>query len=509
MSKKLILNSLSGTMLYGINIVVVFIMSPIIIRVLGNRDYGLWELVMSVIGYMGLLDLGIGPAMVRFVAVADGKQDRVDLQRTISTAFAFFLGAGALALSFFFVLSYSPQLIAGGQTKDIANVGTVFLLLGVNACLSFPLQVFITTLMGVQRHYFINFTRAFLAIIRALIVFFLFRHYPGYGLILLALLEPFFTFAQFLLFAGAVYYDKAIPNLAISAVSFSKLKELFTFGVKSTIMLVASRLQNQSVPLIIANVIGLGSVVYFVMPNRLVDYAKGLTQAVGFPLAPYFGASIGRGDTEGLVSSWLKSSLALQVFSLAAPLAILFYGEVFLSIWIGQEYATAGRWVIIFLLFGLVADALAINAMRILMAQGLHGRCALIWLILSIFSIPLGIVGASNWGLAGVTLGTTLVMVLGSAASLVLACSSMQVSLKRYFNETVMRLMFPLIVLVFTLFVQTNFMPVKTYIDILFQILVGGSIYMIAVWRFTLENDVRDKLLVHLKLKRCSYGKQG
>ena len=53
--KKLLLNSLSGTSLYLINIVVAFIMSPVIIRALGNRDYGLWELVMSVIGYMGLL----------------------------------------------------------------------------------------------------------------------------------------------------------------------------------------------------------------------------------------------------------------------------------------------------------------------------------------------------------------------------------------------------------------------------------------------------------------------
>jgi len=57
MSRKLLLNSLSGASLYLVSIVAAFIMSPVYIKALGNRDYGLWELVMSVIGYMGLLDL--------------------------------------------------------------------------------------------------------------------------------------------------------------------------------------------------------------------------------------------------------------------------------------------------------------------------------------------------------------------------------------------------------------------------------------------------------------------
>ena len=167
MSRKLLLNSLSGTTLYAVNVIVAFIMSPVLIRALGNRDYGLWELVMSVIGYMGLLDLGIGGAMVRFVAVADGKQDKDDLQQTISTAFTFFVIVGAVAVLLFIALGYSPGLIAGSETKDIANLGTVFVLLGVNAGMLFPMQVFITTLMGVQRHYFINGVRVVLLSSRA------------------------------------------------------------------------------------------------------------------------------------------------------------------------------------------------------------------------------------------------------------------------------------------------------------------------------------------------------
>lgn len=499
MSKKLLLNSLSGTSLYFINIVVAFIMSPIIIRALGNRDYGLWELVLSVIGYMGLMDLGIGPALVRFVSIADGRKDLDDLQQTISTAFVFFVSIGTFVLLLFICLGYSPQIIAGSEIRDIANLKTVFLLLGMNAILLFPLQVFIATLMGVQKHYFINCTRGVLAVIRAVLTYYLLQQYPGKGLVIIALLEPAFTFLQVTFFVGAVIFDKQIPNIVPSAVTWRKLKELFTFGAKSATMLVASRLQNQSVPLIIGNVIGLGYIVYFVMPNRLVDYGKGLSQAVGFPLAPYFGAAIGRGDNEQLMRSWLNSTLALLIVSMVMPIIIIFYGETFLRLWIGQEYAQAAHVVLYILSAGLVADSLANNAFRILTAQSSHGKCAFIWLVLSALSIPLGIIGASFWGVAGVAAGVTFTSILGHLVTTLLACSVMKISLNKYLRETLFRVAVPLIILVAIIWMLSSMFAVKSFSTLLMQLLVAGAVYMLLIWRFTLGVDVRERFCERIR----------
>ena len=500
MTKKLLLNSLSGTALYAVNVVATFIMCPILIKALGNRDYGLWELVMSVIGYMGLLDLGIGPALVRFVSVADGKQDKDDLQQTISTSFVFFTAVGAVAVLLFLALGYSPGMIAGSETKDIANLGTVFILLGINAGMLFPQQVFIATLMGVQRHYFINNVRILLAILRVGLTYYMLLRYQGRGLIILALLEPIFTALQFVLFAGATHLDRNIPIISLSAVTLSKAKEMVTFGVKSLTMLVASRLQNQSVPLIIGNVIGLGQIVYFVMPNRLVDYAKGVSQAIGFPLTPYFGAAVGRGDHDELVQSWLNTTLALQIVSLAMPVTIFFCGETFLGLWIGEEYAIAGHMLLYILLVGLVADSLATNAFRMLTAQGKHGKCALVWLIFSALSIPLGIWSARLWGISGVAAGTTAVTVLANLVTVHMACTAMQVSLETYFNKTLLRLLLPLLLLAAVMEGLGYMFPVKDYLGLLLQLLAAGCTYLLAVWHFTLTADVREKFKERIRI---------
>lgn len=494
MSKRLLLNSLSGVFLFIVTIVVTFIMSPVIIRSLGNRDYGFWEIVMSVVGYMGLLDLGIGPALLRFISVAHGKEDREDLQQTISTAFAFFLVIGLVVLLLFFLLSYFPEVIAGKAKQDMANLSTVFVLVGLNALVLFPMQVVTTALMGIQRHYLYNGIKIVFRVVDAVLAYYLLSQYPGKGLVVLAVVAPCINLVQFIIFAGVVYHDKSIPNINFSAVKYSKLRELFVFGIKSLTTMTASRIQNQSVPIIIGHVIGLGHVVYFAIPNRLIDYGKNISQVIGIPLTPYFGSSFGKGENDYLLKSWLNTSLALQAIGLAIPLVIFFCGEIFISLWIGHEYASAGHWVINFLLIGLVADSFAGNSFRMLTVQSKHGMYAIVWLVLSLLSIPVGIWGASQWGIAGVALGTTLVTAVGSLVSVFMACSLMQISLKTYFKETVFPLIIPLLLLLIAFMIMNRFFAVKGYVMLSVQVFVAGIIYCIAIWQFTLSGDIKERL---------------
>lgn len=470
-------------------------MSPVIIKALGNREYGLWELVMSVIGYMGLLDLGIGPALVRFISVADAEKNRDDLQQIISTAMTFLGGIGVLSLLGFVLLSVYPQVVTGKDSGNIAHLCIVFLLFGLNAGIVFPLQVFITTLMGVQRHYCINITRGVLELVRAVITYRLFHLYPGKGLLILAALQPIFSIIQFVIFYITIRIDTRLPDFSFTAVSKKKMWELFAYGIKSSTMMIASRLQNQSVPFIISNILGIGHIVYFVIPNRLVDYSKGLSQALGFPLTPYFGASVGRGDGVALKNSWLVTSLALQVVSLAMPFFILAYGKLFLGLWIGQEYAQAGRGVLYCLLVGLLFDGFSSNAFRLLLATSHHGKAAAAWLILSFLSIPAGVIAAQMWGVVGVAVAVTGVTVIGNIVTLVFACRVIEITLLEYAKATLSRLLIPLSLLLITLAAMAHYYEAAGYFSIIVQCMAALSVYIVSVWFFVLDAKIRKSVL--------------
>src|SRR5574344_784274 len=59
-----------------LNIAVGLLYTPYMLRMMGQSEFGLYSLVASVIGYLTILDLGFGNAIVRYTAKfrAEGKQ---------------------------------------------------------------------------------------------------------------------------------------------------------------------------------------------------------------------------------------------------------------------------------------------------------------------------------------------------------------------------------------------------------------------------------------------------
>lgn len=495
MSKKLFLNSVSGTALYFVNILIMFIMSPVIVRSLGNRDYGVWEIIMSVVGYMGLLDLGVGPALLRYVAVAHGREDRHQMQQIISSALVFFIIIGAVAVAGLVTLSFYPNLLVWKEQVNADYLVTVILLFAANATLLFPLNVLTAILMGVQSHYLINFTRGLSGAIRAIIAYYLLVTFPLKGLIVLAMLEPIFNLIHLVIFSVALRCDKNIPSFSLSACSISTMKELFGYGGKSATLMIASRVQNASLPFVISATLGVSSIVYFTLPSRLIDYAKGLSLAMGFPLTPYFAAQMIGEDRSTVKANWLQTSLVLMIITTAMSLVIFFCGESFLSIWIGKEYSLAGRGVLYCLVIALFVESVAPNASRILMASGHHGKAAFVWLVLAVMSIPLAILGAHKWGVTGVSFGASAAIIVGNVVMLRMACRDVGVRVSEYLKQTLLRLVVPLSFLVGILWCTGNFLSSDNYLILAMRVSLSLSIYLVAVWFLTLKSENRIRIL--------------
>lgn len=503
MKSKLLANSFSGTVLYAVNIIIAFFISPLFVHILGNHDYGLWELMISLVGYMGILDLGIGPALLRYVAIDYNNDNKSELQRVISSAQIFFMLIGTVTAVILILLSFFPHIIVDANKIDLKYFSLIISLFALNTGLSFPLTVYTATIMGLQRHYLCNSTRIVLTITRAIFAYHFLIKFPSKGLLLLVVLELVFNSCQFVLYYIFLKNDKSIPSFSLSACSLNKIKELFNYGAKCSILMIASRIQNASLPFVISMSLGVNHIVFFAMPNRLVEYAKGLSLAIGFPLTPYFVMQLSGDDKNVVKNSWLQTSLVLQIITVAMPLFILFCGERFLSLWIGKEYGVAGRGVLYWLVIALSVEAMAPNASRILMATGHHGRAAMMWLILSIISVPLAVIGASHWGVTGVAMGSSITLIVGNIVVLKMACNDVGTTVKEYLQQTLMKLVVPVLFLIISLWITNKLITQNSYLFLSFQVFLCASIYLLSVWFLTINNATRlhisDKLMFLIK----------
>ncbi len=179
MKRRLFLNTASNMMTLFLKLAITFIMTPILIKNLGNYDYGIWEMVGAIVGYMGMLDLGIRPAISRFAARFIALNDEASQQKLFATAWFFLLGVGALIFcllciwGIFFSASMSPI----GEPEQRYTL--LLLLIGIQLLISFPAYTAESFMEAYQEYYLKNN----ITIINSIIGFFviLFQSFYCFG----------------------------------------------------------------------------------------------------------------------------------------------------------------------------------------------------------------------------------------------------------------------------------------------------------------------------------------
>lgn len=483
-------NSASALVLFGVNVVITFLLSPVIVRSLGNRDYGIWDLILSLCGYLGILEVGIGPAIIRFVAKIHAEGDEVALKKTMVTAASALGAAGLLSLIVMFLISLRPYEIFNISRDQSPYLRFLCVLAGCNLMVQFLGTGALAFLLGLQEHYRVNLLRTCLAIASAAAVYFALTRGGGSGLLWLSTLLLAGNLLQYTIFFGWAGKSLGKGLWSRRFFSWNTLKELFSFGFNSSLMMVADRIQRQSVPFVIGHTLGVATIVFYSIPSRLVSYGADLVSAMGFPLTPFFSAS----EVHGLAETrrtWLEANrwMGLLVMGMAAGIGIL--GSDFISIWMGPDYAQRGKWVILLLSASMLIEGLAPNSSRVLVALGRHYNVSRKLVALGVATVGLCVLGAWLWGLEGVALVVGLANLCAFIICFWQACRLLEVHIWRYVIHTARTLGPSVAVLGLSLVGLRAVAPPTNYAHLALEALAAAGLYVLFTWHFSLDSQSR------------------
>src|SRR5687767_7015587 len=133
--------------------VIGLVLLPFNIAHLGPSAYGLWALTSSVTWFFGVLDLGYGGALVRFVAQYRAWRDRTALNEVVSTIAIVFAGVGAFCFALTALLAWRMESLFNVDASQAATGQAVLLIVGAYLSLRFPLGVYGSVVYGFQRYY--------------------------------------------------------------------------------------------------------------------------------------------------------------------------------------------------------------------------------------------------------------------------------------------------------------------------------------------------------------------
>ncbi|MEG2717754.1 MAG: oligosaccharide flippase family protein, partial [Eubacterium sp.] len=128
----------------GISTVISILYTPIMLRLLGQSEYGLYQLVFSVVSYLGLLSFGFGSAYMRFFARYKVNNDQEGIARLNGMFMLVFLLIAVVALlaGSLLILNIETLFKNSLTGHEIATAKILMTLMVFNIAVSFPASVF-------------------------------------------------------------------------------------------------------------------------------------------------------------------------------------------------------------------------------------------------------------------------------------------------------------------------------------------------------------------------------
>ncbi len=487
---SLIVSAASNWTSIAISLAVTFLLTPFIISHIGTAGYGIWVLVLSVVGYYGLLDLGLHSATIRYVARYVGKGDREALGRTVSTAIVFFFGIGALVLgSCFFIVDPLVSFFKVSE-KEIVPFRNMVWLIGAAAGIGFPRRVFDAILMAHEKFVLLNGMEICFSLARALAIFLLLS--AGMGLEGIGLAELGVEAANF---SGKLILMIGIRReigFSFFRVSRKTTWALFGFGLLTFITLIGDSLRFNIDSAVIGHFIGLEAVgVYGIAFTliRVLIRASNASTVVTFPrLSQLAGKS-----TDLFRTSYVRYSRACAAFIGGLALGLVILSPGFIRLWVGDAYREAGA-VILVLGGALCFDymtTVSVNALKALNRMRFYAAQTVIE---GILKLALAVVLVQHWGLMGVAWGTAVPMVLSKVVvQPVYTSRVVGIGWWTYFREALVKPVLTASVLG-VLFHFSGLLANPSYIELAAGAIALAAAYSAAAYFFILRRDERTEI---------------
>jgi O-antigen/teichoic acid export membrane protein len=257
---------------------------PFVVHKLGDERYGIWVILISLTGHLGLFNFGIRNSVVKFVSQYRTGTDLADLNRVINTSLSIYFVLAILAFTTSIVLSFFIGDIFQVRPHHLRTMQWAIILTGLNVSIGFFAGVFAGVLSGSQRYDILNVLTIFNDLLRACLTVLVLS--LDRGIISLAMIALLNTFLQLI---GNYYFSKRQnPTIHLSLAYFSRerLREMFGYGFYMFLMGIAVKLLYYTDNIVIGVFLPLSHVTHYAIGVRLISLFRTMIKNVTNVLLP-------------------------------------------------------------------------------------------------------------------------------------------------------------------------------------------------------------------------------
>lgn len=487
-----------------INTLIQLLYTPLLIRMLGQSEYGLYSLAYSIIGYLTILDLGFGNAIIVYTAKYKAKGLAEQEQKLHGMFNIVFKIVGIVAASLGLLLYFNVDNIFGNKMTSIElyKMKIMMLILSFNLFISFYFAIYNSIISAYEKFTFQKIVAIVQSLLKPLIMIPLL--FLGFKSITLCVVITFVNI--FVLLSNYLYCRRKL-KIKVKFTGYDSIifKTILGYSVWIFLGTIVDKINWSVDNFILGAVSGTIAVSIYSLASMLNQMFCNLSTAISGVLLPKMSKMIAKkASNEEITNEFIKVGRIqyLIVFLMASGLVLV--GEEFFNVWAGKGYEDA-YYISLLLIIPVCIPLIQNLGISIMQAKNMHKFRSILLTAISVINIIISIPLAKQYGGIGAAIGTGLSLLVGNGLIInIYYYKKVGIDVLKFWRE-IIKMTIPNIIPIVSVLVLLNFIKLS---GIRYVIIIGGIytvLYCLTAYCFSMnsyEKEIINKVLIKLHLRK-------
>ncbi|WP_375088960.1 oligosaccharide flippase family protein [Peribacillus sp. RS7] len=477
-----------------INIIISIIYTPVMLNLLGQSEYGLYSLASSAAGYVGILNFGLGNAVIRYTAKYKALNDEEGCFNLYGLFLKIYLTLGLIALILGILLILNTDLFFS-SSLNIEEIHKLKLLMSImvfNISTGIGLGVFSVIVLAHEKFIFQKLIVIVSSIISPLLILPLLL--MGYGSIAMAIVT---TLLNLLFIALNMYYCFKTLKIKISFGKFdSKLfKEIIVFSSYIFLNLIISQLYTSTDQVILGIYSGTVAVSVYAIGASFTGYFSGFSSAISNVFLSRVSGMVIKGASNNELSNLFIRIGRVQYIIISFALSgFIVFGQEFINLWVGKEYQVSYIVALVILVPMIVSLIQGMGGV-ILQAKNMQGFKSIVNIFIAISNVIISIIFVQVWGVIGCAIATGISFTLGNIIIInYYYWKKIKLNIPKFWIN-ILFMSFPLILSIIYGATINKVLLTNIWLVLFVKILGFSILYFLSMW-FTAMNKYEKNLFI-------------
>jgi virulence factor mvin superfamily len=485
--------------------VVQLVYTPLLIRMLGQSEYGLYSLVSSVIGYLTVLDLGFGNAIVVFTAKYRANKEYDKEKKLHGMFLVIFCIIGLMAGLLGLLLYFNVPLLFGKTMTDIElhKAKIMMLILSFNLAVTFPFSIYSSIITAYEKFTFQKVMSILNTLLKPVLMIPLL--FLGYKSITMTAV---ITIVNIIVLLSNYFYCKKKLGVNIKFMGFDKklFKTIFSYSFFIFLGVIVDKVNWSLDQFVLGAVSGTIAVSLYSVASQINTLFVNLSCAMSGVLLPKMSKMIAKNvSNEEITNEFIKVGRIqyLIIFLMASGFTL--FGKEFIMAWAGKDFATS-YYIAVILILPLCVLLIQNLGISIMQAKNMHKFRSILLALIAIANIFISIPLAKAYGGIGSAIGTSLSLIIGNIIILNIYYHKKVGINVIEFWKSIIKMTIPMIIPIIAIVILMHFVKLHGYVNFIvfggiYTILYCLTCYFLVMDDY--EKNIVNKVLIILHLKRA------